>query len=430
MKNKSTFTLATLVLAMGITPMVLLSGQALASGTTQAPSTQRIPTIEAPAKQEFVRNDMVKLFNESQDLLNKKQFPEAVEKIKTLNAFEKKTPFEQFQIDRLNAILAAGTKNTELLAASFDSMIKSGYLSKTEILKFTEGAAGTYFNEKQYAKAKEWIGRYLELDNSSTEMQELLARTLYLQEDFAGTIKEINRQIQNEDAANKVPSYDKLYLLISAYLKLKDMDGYTRVLERMVAHYPKKEYWADLIYRLPNKPGFSDRLRLDYYRLLLATDTLEEAPQFVEMAELSLLAGLPAEAKKVVDAGYAANMLGTGKDAAKHKLLRDKVNKQAADDLKSLDAGEAAAKASKNGIGLVNTGYNFVINGQAERGISLMEQGIAKGGLKAPDEAKLHLGMAYLQAGNRTKAAETFKSIQSADGSTDIGKFWLLMKPQ
>jgi lipopolysaccharide biosynthesis regulator YciM len=422
MKNKSTFTLATLVLAMGITPIALLSGQARASGTTQAPSTQTTPTAATtPAKQEFVRNEMVKLFNDSQDLLTKKQYPEAAEKINALNAFERKTPFEQFQIDRLSAILAAGSKNTQLLAMSFDSMIKSGYLSKPEILKFTEGAAGTYFNEKQYAKAKEWIGRYLELDDSSTEMQELLARTLYLQEDYTGAIQEINRQIQHEDAANKIPSYDKLYLLISAYLKLKDMDGYTKVLERMVAHYPKKEYWADLIYRLPNKPGFSDRLRLDYYRLLLATDTMEE---------LFLLAGLPAEAKKVVDAGYAANMLGTGKDAAKHKLLRDKVNKQAADDLKSLDAGEATAKASKNGIGLVNTGYNFVINGQADRGIGLMEQGIAKGGLKAPEEAKLHLGMAYLQAGNKPKASEIFKSIQSADGSADIGKFWLLMKPQ
>lgn len=430
MKNKSPFSLAALVLAMGFAPAALLGGYAFASGTTQASQTQTLAIPTTLARQEFVRKEMVKPFNEAQDALNKQQYAEAIEKIKVLNAFEKKTAFEQFQIDRINAVYASGIKNTDLLIASFDSMIKSGYLGNDEILKFTEGAAGTYFNEKQYAKAKEWINRYLDLDKKNRSMQELLARTLYLQEDYPAAIKEINRQIQADDEAQKVSSYDTLYLLISSYLKIKDMEGYTRVLERLVAHYPKKEYWADLIYRLPNKPGFSDRLRLDYYRLLLATDTMEEAPQYMEMAELALLAGLPVEAKNAVDAGYAANMLGVGKDAARHKLLRDKVNKQAADDLKSLDAGEVAAKASKNGIGLVNTGYNFVINGQVERGIGLMEQGIARGGLKAVDEAKLHLGMAYLRAGNRTKASDTFKSIQSADGSADIGRFWLLMKPQ
>lgn len=430
MKNKSSFSLATLILALGIAPATLLGGQAFASGTTPPPANLTVPAVGEQPKQEFVRKEMVKPFNEAQDALNKQQYPEALEKIKVLNAFEKKTAFEQFQIDRLNAVYASGSKNTDLLIASFDSMIKSGYLGQQEILKFTEGAAGTYFNEKQYAKAKEWINRYLALDKNNRQIQELLARTLYLQEDYAGAIKEINRQVQADDEAQKVPSYDTLYLLISSYLKIKDMEGYTKVLERLVAHYPKKEYWADLIYRLPNKPGFSDRLRLDYYRLLLATDNMEEAPQYVEMAELALLAGLPVEAKNAIDAGYAANMLGAGKDAAKHKTLRDKVNKQAADDLKSLDAGEAAAKASKNGIGLVNTGYNFVINGQVERGIGLMEQGIARGGLKAADEAKLHLGMAYLRAGNRAKASDTFKSIQSADGSADIGRFWLLMKPQ
>ena len=425
--------LAHLLFALGAIPFAL--GNAQASGT-EPPSQRRqeirLPDNEKPSteKQEFVRNEMVKTFNEVQTLLTNKQYPEAQEKIKILNAFDKKTNYEQFQINRLVAIVASATNNIDELATVFDAMIKSGYLSKAEVLRFTEGAAGSYFNEKRYDKAKEWTKRYLALDADNAQMQNLLARIFYLQDDFPGTITEVNRQIQADDAANRAPSYDKLHLLISSYLKMKDMVGYVSVLERMVTHYPKKEFWADLIYRLPNKPGFSDRLRIDYYRLLLATDTLEEGPQYAEFADLALLAGLPTEAKKVVDAGYAANMLGTGKDAAKHKILRDKVNKQAADDLKSLDAGEASAKAAKNGIGLVNTGYNFVINGQIERGIALMEQGIARGGLKSVDEAKLHLGMAYLQGGNRAKATEIFKSLQGTDGAVDIGRYWLLVRKE
>jgi len=261
-------------------------------------------------------------------------------------------------------------------------------------------------------------------------MRDLLARVLYLQNDFPATITELNAQLKEAEAANKVPTHDQLHLLISCYLKLKDNDGYVAVLERMVEHFPKKEYWGDLLYRVQAKPAFADRFRLDWYRLLLTTDNLEEGGQYVEMAELALLAGLPVEAKKVVDAGYAANLLGVGKDAAKHKTLRDRANKGAADDIKNLDAGEAAAKASKNGIGMVSMGYNLVLNAQAEKGAALIEQGIAKGGLKSIDEAKLHLGIAYLQAGNKAKGTEILKSVQSKDGAGDLARLWLLVRPQ
>lgn len=419
MKKKSSISLAALLLAIGSASLCLMPDHASA----QAPAS-----ATAALKQQAVRAEMGKPFSEIEALIKDKQFPQALEKIKLLDAFENKTAYEMFSIDRMRAVVASSTGNNELLANAFESMIKTDFVTAAEKLKYIEGMAGAFYNEKKYDQSKQWTLRYLALDNSSIPMHELLARTLYLQEDYVGASKELNQQLQADDQANRVPSHDKLHLLISCYLKLKDTTGYTAVLERMVAHYPKKEYWADLLYRIPNKPNFSERLRLDWYRLMLATDSLEEAPQYVEMTELALLAGLPVEAKKVVDAGYTANMLGVGKDAAKHKQLRDKVNKQAADDIKSMEAGEAAAKAAKNGVGMVNMGYNYVINAQAAKGIALIEQGIAKGGLKAPEEAKLHLGMAYLQAGNKAKAAEIFKTIQGTDGTADLSKLWLLVR--
>ena len=73
-------------------------------------------------------------------------------------------------------------------------------------------------------------------------------------------------------------------------------------------------------------------------------------------------------------------------------------------------------------------GYNFVIHGQFERGIALIEAGMAKGGLKAPEEAKLHLGMAYLAAGNRAKGEEVLKTVTGTDGSGDLARYWILFK--
>ncbi|MFZ6751082.1 tetratricopeptide repeat protein [Undibacterium sp. Ren11W] len=419
MIKKTPIALAALLLAIGTATLALTPTLALAE----------TPPV-ATAKQESVRAEMGKPFTEIQTLITSKDYPQALTKLDAIEAFENKTPYELFAIARMRAVIASSMGDNEMLAKAFDSMIKSDFITAADKIKYTEGMAGTFYNEKKYDQSKQWTIRALALNKDSVAMRDLLARTMYLQNDYTGAITELNKQLQEDALANRVPTHEKLHLLISCYLKLKDNVGYASVLERMVEFYPKKEYWGDLLYRLPNKPGFSDRLRLDWYRLMLATDNMEEAAQYVEMTELALLAGLPTEAKKVTDAGYAANMLGAGKDAAKHKQLRDKVNKQAADDAKTLDAGETAAKAAKNGVGMVNMGYNYVTLGQAEKGIELIEQGIAKGGLKAPEEAKLHLGMAYLQAGNKAKATEVMKSLKATDGSADLGKLWLFVRKE
>ena len=94
--------------------------------------------------------------------------------------------------------------------------------------------------------------------------------------------------------------------------------------------------------RIQRKPGFANRLTLDVYRLMQATGNLKETSDLMEMAQLALQAGLPGEAKKVVDEGYAKGVLGTGADADRHKRLRDMANKQAAEDQKGMAAAEKA----------------------------------------------------------------------------------------
>jgi tetratricopeptide (TPR) repeat protein len=418
MKKTSFLFAAMLVAALGsgFSPVSISSVHARADESAEKPKNT-------------VRKEFGVALPDIQKLLDEKQYPQAMEKIAVLDAMDKKTPYEEFALHRMRAIVASSTNNTPLLATSFSAMINSEFLKDNEKLRLMEGLAGTFYNEKKYDEAILWANRMLEKDPANLQTHNLIAKAYYLKQDYPASIKKINEILALDDAAKRAPTEESLRLLASCYQHLKDNAGYTTVLERMVAHYPTREYWGDMIYRTEHKAGFSDRLRLDLYRLMIATGNMDDAGQYVEMAELALLAGLPAEAKTAMDAGYAANLLGTGKEGAKHKQLRDRVNKQATEDLKTLDAGEASAKTAKTGTGLVNIGYNYVINGQADKGIPLMEQGIAKGGLKSADEAKLHLGMAYLKSGNRDKAKEVFQSLQGNDGAADIGRLWLLVRP-
>ena len=70
----------------------------------------------------------------------------------------------------------------------------------------------------------------------------------------------------------------------------------------------------------------------------------------------------------------------------------------------------------------------YVSMGEVDKGLALIEQGIAKGGLKRPEDAKLRLGLAQQQSAKaRSRAAQTLKSVQGNDGSADIARLWILL---
>jgi hypothetical protein len=209
-------------------------------------------------------------------------------------------------------------------------------------------------------------------------------------------------------------------------VKRNDINGETFALERLVSYYPKKEYWVTLMSRMQRKPNFSDRLTLDTYRLSLATGSMTAANDYSEMAQLALQAGTGAEARQVLDKGFAAGVLGTGTEAARHKRLSDLVNKRNEESKKTAVADEQEALNAKDGNDLVTIGFNDVFAGEKAKGISLMQQGIAKGGLKRPDDAKLHLAIAQLMSGELAKSQATLKTVGGTDGTADMARLWAL----
>ena len=140
---------------------------------------------------------------------------------------------------------------------------------------------------------------------------------------------------------------------------------------------------------------------------------MKTAGQLVEQVELALQAGFPAEAKVVLDGGYAAGTLGTGPDAERHKRLKDLADHKTVEDQAQLASAQKDALAAKDGNGLVVLGVDYLGYGQAAKAAELIQQGIAKGGLKFPGDAQLHLGIALMKAGQTAKAVEAFKAVMS-----------------
>ena len=165
---------------------------------------------------------------------------------------------------------------------------------------------------------------------------------------------------------------------------------------------------------------------LDTFRLSLATGSMSSTADYMEMAQLALQAGLPLEGKQVVDKGFAVGALGAGAEAERHKRLRDLVTKKLGEDDAARADNQKQATADKDGSALVNIGFNLAFGGQGPAGLALMQQGVAKGNLKRPEDAKLHLAIAQMMAGDTAKAQATFKTVAGTDGTADLARLWAL----
>jgi hypothetical protein len=199
-------------------------------------------------------------------------------------------------------------------------------------------------------------------------------------------------------------------------------------LEKLLLTYPKKDYWSAYLSRLPRKPGFSERFALDVLRLRLASGTLTKTEDFMEMAQLSMQAGLPSEALRVAEHGYKAGVMGTGAEAGRHARLRDLATKEQGEAKVKLTTQGAEAEGFKEGDALVKVGAAYVALGEVDKGIELIQKGIGKGNLKRPEDAKLRLGLAQLQS-PKSKAAGvlTLRTVKGADGSAEIARLWLIL---
>jgi len=376
--------------------------------------------------QESLRPEIGKPLQAAQELIKGQRYKEALAKVREAEAAGPRNANETFLIERMRIAAASGAGEVDTAAKSFEALSGSGRVSGPDKVRMIESIAVGYYRAQQYAKAMQWGQRYFREGGTSGAIRTMLIQSQYLSGDFAGASKELMAEINAAERSGSPPPEDRLKLLLNAATKQGDNNAYVFAVEKLVTYYPKKEYWVDLLSRMQRKSSFSDRLSLDTYRLSLATGSMTAPADYMEMAQLALQSDLPTESKQVVDKGFATGVLGAGAEAERHKRLRDLVTKRLAEDTAASAEAEKQALAAKSGDALVSIGMKLVYSGQAAKGVQLIQQGIAKGGLKRTEDAKLHLGIAQLVAGEKAKAQATFKTVQGADGTADLARLWML----
>jgi tetratricopeptide (TPR) repeat protein len=377
-----------------------------------------------------VRPEVGKPLQQASDLLKAGKAKEALARVYEADAVSGKTPTEQLMIDRMKGSAAQRAGDTATAIAAFES-IMARLATTGEQAQVAESLAFAYSQQKNWAKTTEWVNRARAAGGNSPQLNQLSAYVQSQSGDYAQIFKEAQAQVEAAEAAGRRPAEDDLLSLADAAKRVNNHGAYSHALDSLVMNYPKKEYWNAHLASIQRKPGFADRLSLDVMRLKFANGLISKTDDYMEMTQLALQAGFPVEARTIVDKGFAVGALGTGDQAERQKRLKDLVIKRQAESAAGIAQSAIDAAAMNEGNELVKVGTVYASMGQFEKAVELIEKGIAKGGLKRPDDAKLRLALALAQSPKtRAKGLQMLRTVSGSDGTADVAKLYAVVVQQ
>ncbi len=389
--------------------LVLASAPALAAGKNN--NSEKVAKILQPA----------------QEALKKKDYAGALAKVHEAQALSDKTPFDQYTIDEFGCSASTGAANYAEAAKFCEARLNnSAFMPEADVPALTRALITINYQLKNYDKTIEYAQRAVKGGFATEETRAVLGQTYYLKGDYKDTLGTENDIVNGEIKAGQAPKDQQLGLILNSCIKLEDQGCQEKALEKFVTYYPKPEYWTFLLQRVRASTSGNDAVTLQVYRLMVDTDTLKDAGDYNEAAQLALDAGSPGEAQKILEKGFAAGVFSDQRSKDRNTRLLESVKKSAGSDQPTLPKQEkdadAAATGSKNvAVGLAYYGY-----GQNDKAIDEIQKGIAKGGLKNEADAHLLLGIVQLKAGHKDDALKSFKAVKGDPTLERLANLWTL----
>jgi tetratricopeptide (TPR) repeat protein len=379
------------------------------------------------AQQKITNPKVGKPLQAAIEAYKKQQWDAALAKLNEADRAEKKTPYEQFAINEYKATVLVQKRQYGEAAPLLERNIDSGFVAAGDMVTRLDQLLLINMQLRNYPKAIAIGERWIKAGGTKSQSRALIGQAYYAQKNYKKSIEVLGPAIDGVRKGGGTPDENWLNIIRSSYQNLGDMEGTSKAMTELVRYYPKPEYWNYLLDSRMRQKN-SDRVQLNLLRLGRQVGIVNSPEEYVEMAEILLEAGLPAEASAVMEAGYTAKAFD-GLDKARsdrYARRRSEAKTLAAKDQASLPAFERDAQKSPTGQGSVALGLAYASFGQYEKAITALNSGIQRGGLRDPQQASMTLGIANLRLGKKTEAVKAFEQVKGDAPMEDVAKLWVL----
>ena len=279
------------------------------------------------------------------------------------------------------------------------------------------------YAEENYAEALKWLNDWMDMSETvSAEPYVMRAQIHYQMGESAKALTDVNTGVSMEEADGDVPKEGWYNLQRALYLDKEDYQTGIVILEKMIVHYPKVQYWRQLS-QLYGAVGREDD-QLYVLDALYVSDLLENGTDVKNLALLLLGQQVPYKAAKILRKGIDDELVEA--DSRNLEILANAL-RMAQEVDESIPVMAQAADKSEDGDLYSQLAAIYLDAGQNQKSVDAAESALKRGEVRRPGNLYLVKGMAHL---NMEEYDASIKAFQEAakikeSGVKEIAEKWL-----
>jgi tetratricopeptide (TPR) repeat protein len=375
------------------------------------------------ATEQAVSNkDVAKYLTEAKDLAASKRWDAAWAALEKAERVSDVSPYTKDKIGEFKGYVLTQRHKDAEAGALFERLAKSASATADERNDRLKKASQLYLRAKQYEKSARAAEAALEKQPNDPVLLELAGQSRYLAGDFRGAAARIAQLVAATERKGGHPQEASLQILLNSYYQLNDRQQIAQTWEMLLRHYPKPEYWRNVLKLKSAQPHSKP---VDFYYLALKFDVgmLDKPADYETLALGSIDLGLPEDAVRVLETGLSKGVLAGKHEPRFRRMLAHAQAETAKSPDGVKDLAQQAQRASSGQPDAV-IGRIYLSQRMYDRAIAALRKGIQKGGLEHSDQARIDLGVAYLRSGETKQARETFAAVKKDSEWRGLAELW------
>ena len=316
------------------------------------------------------------------------------------------SPDDKYLVSFYELQLGIGKSDKAIQGKALDGMLESGLTPPESLAAYNFFSGNFAYGDKDYAKAVKRLEAAKAAGSTEQGLPVLLMDSYLKLNQVDQGLAVAKEAIAAARAAGRVPS-EELYVRPAGALQAAKRNGeLLDMLAMRLEDYPQPVIWRNTLFILLQQEASDKVMNLDTFRLMRATKSMTQRPEYLEYAALATEAGYPSEAVAVIKEGQAANVIQTS-DERFNTILESQEPRAKADAVAL--KGDAAKPATAANPKLARqTADGLVGIGDYATAISLYEKAAAGG----DPLAQYRLGVAQALAGQKDAAIASFAKVQ------------------
>jgi tetratricopeptide (TPR) repeat protein len=407
----------TLKLCLAVIVGVLAFGNASAQSKRADADTDKTKTKQAQA----VSKDVYERIQKAQEMVDEKQYQQALRTLNSLYNPDKLTEYEQANVLNYIGFVYYNIDDIDNAIRTYEKMLALPTLEEQMAKQTTYTMAQLLTMEEDYAKALTTLNKWFTLEtNPAPEPFILQAQLFYNLNRYKEMISPIENAMRVAQERGKPVKEDWWNLLNFAYFQQEDYRKVRDIQITLLQNWPKARYWKSLAGAF-TELGEDEKL-IYAYDAAHTQGMLIKDTEFVTMAQLYLQAEVPYKAATLLQEKMDGGVVP--KNEKNYRLL-SQAWMLSMEDQKAIPALQAAAKLASNGELDQRLANAFLNVGEYGECVTAANTAIRKGGLKNPDNIQISLGMCLYNLRRYSDAKTAFRNAAKVPRSQRTAGQWI-----